>query len=73
MKVPWEPPLPQVTISIGVVSFDLSANAAADEIIRRADEALYQSKENGRNRTTVWGAGLLFRIQRKDPAPAPTA
>ncbi|MDR2768283.1 MAG: GGDEF domain-containing protein [Treponema sp.] len=71
MQVPWEPPLPQVTISIGVVSFDLRAHAAADEIIRRADEALYQSKENGRNRTTVWGAGLLFRIQRKTGDTAP--
>jgi diguanylate cyclase (GGDEF)-like protein len=64
MKVPWEPPLPQVTISLGMVSFDNRTNAAPDEIIKRADEALYQSKENGRNRTSVWGAGLLFRIQR---------
>jgi diguanylate cyclase (GGDEF)-like protein len=69
MKVPWEPPLPQVTISIGVVSFDKSTNATAEEIIHRADEALYQSKENGRNRTSVWGAGLLFKIQRnRQPA-----
>jgi diguanylate cyclase (GGDEF)-like protein len=29
MKVSWEPPLPQVTISIGVVSFDKSTNATA--------------------------------------------
>ncbi|MDR2552062.1 MAG: sensor domain-containing diguanylate cyclase [Treponema sp.] len=64
MKVSWESPLPQVTISLGVVSFDNRTNASPDEIIKRADEALYQSKENGRNRTTVWGAGLLFRIQR---------
>jgi diguanylate cyclase (GGDEF)-like protein len=69
MKVPWEPPLPQVTISIGLVSFDKSTNATAEEIIHRADEALYQSKENGRNRTSVWGAGLLFKIQKsKIPA-----
>jgi diguanylate cyclase (GGDEF)-like protein len=64
MKVPWEPALPQVTISLGLVSFDKTTNAGAEEIIHRADEALYQSKENGRNRTSVWGAGLLFRIQR---------
>jgi diguanylate cyclase (GGDEF)-like protein len=64
MKVSWEPPLPQVTISLGVVSFDKSTNVTAEEIIHRADEALYQSKENGRNRTSVWGAGLLFKIQR---------
>jgi diguanylate cyclase (GGDEF)-like protein len=64
MKVPWEPPLPQVTISLGVVSFDNRTNASGNDIISRADEALYQSKQNGRNRTSVWGAGLLFRIQR---------
>jgi diguanylate cyclase (GGDEF)-like protein len=64
MKVSWEPALPQVTISIGVVSFDKGTNASAEEIIHRADEALYQSKENGRNRTSMWGAGLLFKIQR---------
>ena len=69
MKVPWEPPLPQVTISLGLVSFDNRTNAAADDIISRADEALYQSKENGRNRTSVWGAGLLFRIQRNQLDP----
>jgi diguanylate cyclase (GGDEF)-like protein len=67
LKVPWEPPLPQVTISLGVVSFDGHTNATPDDIIKRADEALYQSKENGRNRTSVWGAGLLFRIQSKSP------
>jgi diguanylate cyclase (GGDEF)-like protein len=71
MKVPWEPPLPQVTVSLGLVSFDHRTNAVPDEIITRADEALYQSKENGRNRTSVWGAGLLFRIQRgQEPASA---
>ena len=71
MKVPWEPPLPQVTISLGLVSFDEKTNASPEDIIGRADEALYQSKENGRNRTTVWGAGLLFRIQQnQEPGSA---
>jgi diguanylate cyclase (GGDEF)-like protein len=63
MKIPWEPPLPQVTISLGVFTFDHTTKLQASEIIERADEALYQSKERGRNRTTVWGAGLLFKIQ----------
>jgi GGDEF domain-containing protein len=63
MKVPWDPPLPQVTISLGIYTFDHSSNIDAAEIIHRADEALYLSKERGRNRTTVWGSGLLFRIQ----------
>jgi diguanylate cyclase (GGDEF)-like protein len=67
MKVPWEPPLPQVTISLGVYTFDRNSDADAEEIIHRADEALYLSKERGRNRSTAWGSGLLFRIQHAKP------
>jgi diguanylate cyclase (GGDEF)-like protein len=63
MKVPWDPPLPQVTISLGLYTFDQDSNIDATEIIHRADEALYLSKERGRNRCTVWGSGLLFKIQ----------
>jgi diguanylate cyclase (GGDEF)-like protein len=63
MKVPWDPPLPQVTISLGLYTFDQNSDIDATEIIHRADEALYLSKERGRNRCTVWGSGLLFKIQ----------
>ena len=63
MKVEWEPPLPQVTISLGVFTFQKSSNLTADEIMGRADEALYISKQMGRNRSTAWGAGLLNRIE----------
>jgi diguanylate cyclase (GGDEF)-like protein len=63
MAVPWDPPLPQVTISLGVYTFDQNSNIESAEIIHRADEALYLSKERGRNRSTIWGAGLLFKIQ----------
>ena len=54
MKVPWEIPLPQVTISMGIYCFDQVSNTDAAEIIRRADEALYTSKKRGRNLTTIW-------------------
>jgi len=63
MKVIWEPPLPQVTISLGVFTFNKALNVTADEAIRRADEALSMSKEMGRNRTTACGSGLLNKIQ----------
>jgi len=63
MKVTWEPPLPQVTISLGVFTFNKESNIAANEAIMRADEALYISKELGRNRSTAWGKGLLSRVQ----------
>ena len=65
MKVPWEPPLPQITISLGVFTFDKDTNLSEEEIIKRADEALYMSKERGRNRTSAWGVGLLDKIERK--------
>ncbi|MDR1048076.1 MAG: GGDEF domain-containing protein [Treponema sp.] len=65
MTVPWEPPLPQVTISLGVHSFSQGRELTAEEIIAHADEALYLSKKRGRNRTTLWGSGVLFRIEHK--------
>jgi len=63
MKIPWEPPLPQVTISLGICTFDKNIDLPAEDIIHRADKALYLSKERGRNRTTVWGAGLHDKLR----------
>jgi len=63
MKVPWEPPLPQVTISLGICTFDKDNDLPAEDIIHRADKALYLSKERGRNRTSVWGAGLHDKLR----------
>jgi diguanylate cyclase (GGDEF)-like protein len=59
MRVPWEVNLPQVTISLGIYTFDQNAAADSTDIIRRADEALYVSKERGRNRGTIWDPNLL--------------
>lgn len=64
MNVAWEHPLPQVTISLGVALFDGKERINSEEILSRADKAMYQSKQQGRNRTTVWGAGLLFKTQQ---------
>ena len=64
MKVVWEPQLPKVTISIGIFTFDKDNELTVDGIISRADEALYMSKELGRNRSTAWGAGLFGKIKR---------
>jgi diguanylate cyclase (GGDEF)-like protein len=66
MKVPWEPPLPQVTISLGVVTFDQLTKLSAEAIVHQADEALYISKKRGRNQTTLYGQGLLFKIQSQN-------
>ncbi|MDR0400423.1 MAG: GGDEF domain-containing protein [Treponema sp.] len=58
MRVPWDPPLPQVTISLGICSFDHREQLNADGIILRADAALYVSKRQGRNRSTVWNPSM---------------
>jgi diguanylate cyclase (GGDEF)-like protein/hemerythrin-like metal-binding protein len=39
----------QVTVSIGVASYD-SATGMAEQLLERADSALYRAKANGRNR-----------------------
>ena len=65
VKVPWEPPLPQVTISLGIFTFGKNTNLNSEDIIKRADEALYLSKELGRNRSTAWGVGLMDKIERR--------
>ncbi|MDR1251339.1 MAG: GGDEF domain-containing protein [Treponema sp.] len=61
MYVPWDVPLPQVTISLGIYIFDQSSNVEASDIIRRADEALYLSKNRGRNRSTIWESDCASR------------
>jgi diguanylate cyclase (GGDEF)-like protein len=43
-----------VTISFGVAEF-LRDDHAIDEVIQRADQALYQAKEAGRNQVCVYG------------------
>lgn len=43
----------KVTISMGVATFPLHGKKP-EEIVIKADKALYSSKQNGRNRTTIW-------------------
>lgn len=65
ITVPWIHPLPQVTISLGVFTFNKYSKLSAEEVLHRADEALYQSKTNGRNRTTVfYPRGLFYKARQ---------
>jgi diguanylate cyclase (GGDEF)-like protein len=43
----------RITSSFGVASIKLGAKDPA-ELIDQADQALYQSKQNGRNRVSIW-------------------
>ena len=45
--------LPRVSISLGVAELEEGMNA--EQLIRNADMALYTAKNNGRNRTEVYG------------------
>lgn len=50
-KIPWQEV--HVTISIGVANNDSSLTSAT-EVLKAADEALYRSKEKGRNRISQY-------------------
>jgi diguanylate cyclase (GGDEF)-like protein len=48
--------VPEVTISLGVAAMEPRSPANVDELVRRADGALYKAKEGGRNRAILWEA-----------------
>lgn len=43
----------QVTASFGIASFPINGDNIED-LIKKADIALYHSKENGRNKVTIY-------------------
>jgi len=48
-----EPPLPGLTLSMGVAGADVQFGYSADDLFARADAALYQAKHHGRNCVVV--------------------
>jgi diguanylate cyclase (GGDEF)-like protein/PAS domain S-box-containing protein len=54
IQVPTEKGIATVTLSIGIVEMTGNKQAAsAEDLIRRADEAMYAAKQAGRNRTEI--------------------
>lgn len=53
LQVTFEGQSVNVTASFGVAGFPKDGHSK-EEIISNADKSLYQSKENGRNRVTLW-------------------
>ena len=52
-------PQKSITVSMGIASFPEDASTR-EEILDRADKALYYSKENGRNKVTLFKKELLI-------------
>ncbi len=54
-----------LTMSFGAASFP-AHGVVEEELIEKADQALYESKHMGRNRTTVWTSNIGVLKQRFD-------
>lgn len=59
--------LPTITISIGVASLE---SGGSDDLLRRADLALYASKYGGRNRLSCWTPQLEAAPSSSESNPA---
>lgn len=55
LSIPTDAGSIRVTISLGVSCFDSNRELSLYQVIDLADKALYISKDEGRNRSTVWG------------------
>ncbi|NEO87192.1 MAG: diguanylate cyclase [Spirulina sp. SIO3F2] len=69
--------LPQVTVSLGVASLKPSAQQSPDELVSMADQALYNAKQTGRNRTIIYhtkfgeGVEMVDIVADFEPATEP--
>lgn len=54
-----------VTISLGIATYPIHSSWMRD-LIDKADQALYHSKENGRNKTTVFDINMIRTVKRVD-------
>ena len=64
---------PAVTASIGVANWRSEDPAESVDLMRRADQALYEAKNGGRNRVVGWRPVASDLTLQSDRAPAPPA
>lgn len=60
-----------ITVSIGISCADKKGFSHTSSLIEEADRALYQAKENGRNRTEIWQPNSRPQHARIDFSYAP--
>ncbi len=68
METRYQGNLLKVTVSLGIATFNPYEKSGDLNLLKRADKALYQSKKNGRNRSTLFRSGLLHKaggLERK--------
>jgi len=53
----------KVTISLGVSTFNDYEQLDEVSLLKRADQALYESKKTGRNKSTIYKSGLLQKAK----------
>jgi diguanylate cyclase (GGDEF)-like protein len=61
-----KPPIPQLTLSIGIAQANAETGYQPDELFSRADAALYEAKRRGRNNVVLADAALLDSMAAAD-------
>ena len=55
-------PFVDITLSVGIAFNE--GKESLEELIKKADEALYSSKENGKNQITYYGQQKVYKKER---------
>ncbi len=64
LEIPYQDQILNISVSIGVCFTNRYLQYTSAEVIDRADKALYKSKKNGRNQTTLYKPGLYFKARQ---------
>ncbi|NPD70935.1 GGDEF domain-containing protein [Oceanispirochaeta sp. M1] len=59
METDYQGTILKVTVSLGIASYNYLENLDENNLLKRADTALYQSKKTGRNKSSFYKSGLL--------------